>query len=185
MDDALLFTPVVRERLEMEASYGNDQGIRDGDGEYWAVSHKPSNMSMAGPWSTDDFLLYPLTDERRGWLQNLSWNLNKNLCHDGAWICVWTHLGELVHEGATFARHPRRVVLIWLDQDGDPQVPVEIEEPWLSVASQSVDNWLEQCEEAYQAWHLLMRDVLDPREGQTFQRAKGQSAASLKHGRIQ
>lgn len=105
--------------------------------------------------------------------------LNKHLHHDGFWFVGWTHPEQFVLLGK--GRTYQRAIIIWFDKDGDPAFTVEITDPIWEILSAGPDHWIEQCEQAWQKRKVLMVDVLDPKEGQTFKRAQGEIAPSLRH----
>lgn len=91
--------------------------------------------------------------------------LNKRIPQGGRWVTAW--LGT----GAMF-------LMIWLDQDGDPQFTVEIEEDAPGIVAVHFDHWINQAYEAWENWHHMMRDVLDPQDGETYKKAQGERPQS-------
>ena len=177
LTDDLLITPALLERFEGEAFLEGGNGqfyafIRTGDGKL--IAHHPGSPQIIA--------------EQTMWAADVLHRLNKDLHHDGAWALVFTAPLRPLQGEAIFA-HPDhieygRYVLIWLDQDGDPQFSVE----WVQNESElldfsdvllaGIDSTVDKMEGAWQMWNLHMRDVIEPAEGQTFKRARGQRAAS-------
>jgi hypothetical protein len=81
----------------------------------------------------------------------------------------------------------RRFVLLWLDEDGDVQIPVE----WIENESEMLDfadvllatsEWImTNCETAWELWRHHMVTVPERKPGETFKRAKGERAPSTRH----
>lgn len=205
IDDELLVTPTVRLRLEEEGMFGKEEETldwtqfaltgklnsrmhlygsnvrRDADGDYFAVVTRSNGL--VHPFATDQFANDPPDDARRGFLQSLCWNLNRNLRHDGAWICAWTHPGLAVVQGdGTMSRQPTRFVLLWVDKDGDPQFTVENEEPFWRAGQASLDHWLEEAETGWTTWFHHMRTVPGVTSHETYKKAQGETPPSLRYG---
>lgn len=161
MDDRWLKTPLLVERMSEEANFG----------PYWAVSRLTDGTPVfdkSGP--------IPEPPEQM-FIADMATALNRHLAHDGRWVVALTHPAT--------ARPPlmevsyRRFYFMFLDADGDPQLVVDNEEPWWRVLTAKPDRWIEQCQIAWQAWHNLKFNVLDPRENETFKAAQGQRRPSL------
>lgn len=93
--------------------------------------------------------------------------LNQELAHDGAWVVLLT--SPIMEEGGLVVSAEReygRFCFIWMDKDGDIQFTIENEEPlWVVLAQQKL-HWMEQAEQAWQAWYFHMREVLAPSDDQ-------------------
>jgi hypothetical protein len=152
--------------LRMDAEAGNGPWCAVTfmrDGKAVLLSNQP-----ALDWSSDQMLF--ANDMAKG--------LNKLLHHDGFWIVGWTHPAPYMLLGMA-TRTYGRMVMIWCDADGDPQFTIESEDPVWKILECGPQQWAEQAEQAWQKWRLHMREILDPREGQTFKRAQGQAAPNL------
>ena len=180
LDDDTLITPALLRRFIAEAR------LEAGNGQHYAfvrrsngnlIAHNPASPEIAGYQTM--------------FAADVLKVLNRELHHDGAWVVVFTH-PEPPEPGSAILLTPpgreyARYVLMWLDRDGDVQFSVE----WVKNESElldfaevleaGIDSVVEKCEGAWQMWHLHMREVLDPREGETFQRARGQMPSSARH----
>jgi hypothetical protein len=167
LSDDLVITPALLRRFHAEAE------LEGGDGRHYAVIrsndgsllvHDPGSPSISG--------------EQWIWTADLLELLNRELHHDGAWVVVFTHpLPDY-----------RRYVLLWLDRDGDVQFALE----WVAgensgfrdfvdVLLAGVHSTAQKCQVAWEIWHTMMIEVIEPREGQTFKRARGERASSTRH----
>jgi hypothetical protein len=92
--------------------------------------------------------------------------LNTRIPEGGAWIVGWTHGGD-------------RLMALWLDQDGDVRFTVENDEDSAVIIAAGIDDMVRQCFDAIQ--HLRMSDAaLDRRSDQTYKRAQGEPAPSVR-----
>ena len=120
-------------------------------------------------------------DELRMFGMDMVGALNRELHHDGAWVIVLTDPvrdgGVIIDLSAKWLY--QRWVILWLDEDGDVQFPVENEERLELVLSMGPDHWLEQCELAWNLWDENRKD-LGAKPEQTFKRAQGETAPSAR-----
>lgn len=173
LDEKLLITPFLLRRFEAEAH------VDGGDGRHYALIRRPDG----------DFLSHhpgsPMLDPAQSlWTGDVLRLLNRELHHDGAWVCVWTHpmpvpLESVIHINphSEYGRY----ALIWLDQDGDPQFTVEWErgittdlQDFAAVLLQGINATAQKAEAAWQIWRTYMREVLDPQPDQLIRRAQGE-----------
>lgn len=178
LDDDTLLTAALLSRFAEEAQ------LEGGDGRYFAfVERSNGDLLEHNPEAP------PICGEQAMFAADVLKKLNRELHHDGAWVIVFTAPdkptpGTLIFaspDGVEYARY----AILWVDTDGDVAFAVE----WVRNESELLDfadvlmagleATMQHCEFAWQAWHLAMRQVLDPKEGQTFKRAKGQWPASL------
>jgi hypothetical protein len=170
-NDNLLALPAVRSRLSAEA-----QGTA-----WWALTRREdlSQMVLSGQGDYAPGLRSAPLPEQIMFAQDMTAALNRHLHHDGRWFVQFTHPDAvpLLGNAGTGAEY-RRWVMLWLDEDGDCQFPVENDEPFAYALMAGPDHWMETAESAWQAWRHHMRDVLAPVAGQTFKRAQGQAPAA-------
>ncbi len=126
------------------------------------------------------------------WATDVLRRLNRELHHDGAWVVVFTdpkppQAGELAVMNTAGHREYARYALLWLDHDADVQFAVEwvMNESelldWCDVLLAGIESVMQKCETAWEIWRHHNREVLDPADGQTYARAKGQQASSARH----
>lgn len=180
IDDDTLITPSLLRRFVAEAE------LEAGDGRHYAFMQRSNGELLAhNPYSPE------IDPHQAMFAADVLKFLNRELHHDGAWVIAFTHPKKPDPGMAIFAQPSteyRRYVLLWLDSDGDVQFAVE----WIEGESELLDfpevmaagliPIANQCEGAWAMWDLHMRKVIEPRDGiDTFQRARGQRAPSLRH----
>lgn len=79
--------------------------------------------------------------------------LNKQASFGGAWLAGWLF-------------RDRRFYLLWKDEDGDLQIPVECDKPWVAIRNWNVEDWERQAVTAYEAWCQVMEDIDVPKDAQ-------------------
>ena len=168
LDEDRLITPALLRRFEAESA---DEGSPE-SGPYHAIIMR----------SNGDLIEHVMGPRVASWqfvfVNDLLKALNRDLHHDGAWVAVYTHPAPaaLIVE---VERAYMRLVLMWMDGDGDVRIPFEIEEADFSkIVEQGLHRWLGEAETAWQTWKKLMIDVLDPKSDQLYKRAQGQAPTS-------
>lgn len=164
-------SPTLLRRFEVEAH------LDGGDGRHFAVMQRSAHEMIGhNPGSPE------LDPNQMMWATDVLKLLNKELHHDGAWVVVFSHPEQLMVLNA----HSEygRYALIWLDSDGDPQFSQE----WLrndgelldfsDVMAAGIYSTANKCEGSWAQWSHLMRDVLKPKGGETFRRARGEAPTS-------
>ncbi len=170
VENRMLITPTLRRRLRMEAEFDGGPGTLYG----FAI---PEDGRVEPFWAGYRHPPRPLPEQQM-FAADMVIALNRALHHDGAWLVVLTHpethvMGlPLIDSLAPVAFG--RWVAIWIDRDGDPQFAMDNVDPFAECLVSGVQYWLEQAEQAWQRWKYHMRDVLDPRPGETFKRALGE-----------
>jgi hypothetical protein len=175
----LIVTTALLKRFILEATTG------DGDGRHYGVIRRDNGgLLVYHPGSPE------LAPEQMMSADDVLRWLNRELHHDGAWVVVFTNpqladitTGRIDPGHAEYGRY----VLLWLDQDGDVQIPIE----WAAgegglhdfsdVMLAGILSTLSKAETAWNLWHTHMREVLDPRPDQLFKAAQGQPAPSTRH----
>lgn len=175
IDENLIVTPTLLRRFQAEADF------EAGEGRYCALilrengldllAHHPFAPALAPPQSL--------------WAGDVLRFLNRELHHDGAWVVVFTHPKPATVENALLLDNCHaeyaRYVLLWMDGDGDVQIPIEWEEgtgevrDWADVLIAGLEWVGRDCEVAWQSWHELVVRRLDRKEGRdTYKRARGE-----------
>lgn len=175
LTEDLAVTPALLRRFIAEAE------MEGGDGRHYALIRRNDGSLLAHHPGAPG-----LSPMQLLWSQDILRLLNRELHHDGAWCVVFTHPKPRFQDAkhADYARY----VLLWMDQDGDVQIPIE----WLEgdytgfrtfteVMMAGVQSTAQKCEGAWEVWREMMVKVIQPREGQTFKRARGERAPSVRH----
>lgn len=176
LPEDLAITPALLRRFEGEAE------LEGGDGRHYAVIQRNDGSILVHHPASPQ-----LSPMQMIWAADALKLLNREIHHDGAWVVVFTHPKPQLENIFQDAKHAdyRRYVLLWMDRDGDVQIPIE----WLEgdnedfrtftdVIMAGVHSTAQKAEGCWQVWHTMMIEVLEPREGQTFKRAQGERAPS-------
>ena len=98
--------------------------------------------------------------------------LNKEIAHNGSWLVAWTHPP---HFSEYLRVNPqmewKRLVMIFLDKDGDPQFTVDSVRPFWEQVQSGAHHFVDQCEQAIQEWKQQLQ-ILDLKENQTINLAQ-------------
>ena len=172
LDDAVLITPALLRRLDAEGE------VDGGNGCYWALLARSNGDLIEHAKGPE-----PIA-EQRVFAIDMVPALNRNLHHDGAWLVAFVHPKPpplAIMYTAEFARF----VFLWMDGDGDIRFPVECDDDFGVVLTKGPDYWIEQCEQAWITWDVMMRQVLAPKPEQLFKRAQGQVAPTAANQNVQ
>lgn len=147
LPDDLRFSPHVSRRLFLEAD----------EGYGWAVAQKTNGdiktACNAPPGNRPHIF-------QQDFAYSLLKKLNSQIPNGGSWTVSWC-------DGW------RKLVILWLDKDGDIQFPVEDEELISDILNAGPDHFVGQCAEAWQLWKGCM-DVLELKPEETYKRAQGE-----------
>lgn len=91
--------------------------------------------------------------------------LNKESSAGGAWLAGWI--------GTTF-------YLLWKDPDGDIQIPIEAQKPWVVLQKYTHDDWLKHATAALGVWSEWKKNM-EYANNQTVKLAQGQQP-TMGHG---
>lgn len=108
--------------------------------------------------------------------------LNKHLDHDGCWLWLYADPGQALPVSIEPGTEYGRFVIMWMDQDGDIQFPIEFDRPFIEYCAEGPDPMMEKCEGAWNTWRWAMKEVPDAKDSQTFKRAlsEGASASTMR-----
>jgi hypothetical protein len=174
-------SPLLLRRFELEAVAEHND-----DRHYALILRDDNDLVSHHPGSPQ------LDPAQMIWARDVLQALNRELHHDGAWVVCFTDpappQGQWhVLDMPTHWEY-RRYCLIWLDKDGDPQFTMEWVAGensgflcWADVLLAGLHSTMEKAEGSWQIWKSMMVDVIEPGEGQTFKRAKGETPTSAVH----
>lgn len=158
----------------MEAEFDGGPGVLYG----FAIPEDGRATPFWASASRNDMPAVRPVPEQQMFAADMAAALNRALHHDGAWLVAFTHpethVMGLPLIGSSVPVPFGRWVALWIDGDGDPQFTMDNEDPFVECLVSGVQYWIEQAEQAWQRWKYHMRDVLDPRPGETFKRALGE-----------
>lgn len=169
-DERMLFSKAVRERLNLEAAVQSDVGT---EREYWFAVRCCEDGSRVIERNYDpnkQIDLIATIDPpwyQQVWAEQMGEHLNRESAHNGAWIVAFTHppnFGDLLRVDPN--QDWRRVVKLWMDAEGDVAFALDCVDPFFQIAQRNTDHFIEQAEQAWAQWKVLMRDILDPQEHQ-------------------
>ena len=166
LDDNRLITPALLRRFIAEAEAAGDED------RYWAAIQRED-----GNWLThggDEPTAFKKTV-----ILDIVAALNRHIAHDGAWVAVWVDPQPkplAVLNGTDYGK----LVLMWMDMDGDVRFPIEIEEDDATLAIKGYAHWCEQAEVAWNIWNDMRVEKVLALAGHEhlYKRALGQSAPS-------
>jgi hypothetical protein len=163
VEDRAIITPTLLRRFELEAR----------SPYHWAlIQTRDGKWLKHGHGQTPDALQQQVAKDMVG-------VLNKKLHHDGAWVWLYCDppanenrpTALLVDPGVMYDRF----VILWMDQDGDVQFPIEFSRPFEEYIMEGPDPMIETCEAGWKSWKHFMRDVLAPKPDQMIKRALGEA----------
>lgn len=170
-------SPALLRRFKAEAEHGG------GDGRYYGIILRDN-----GDLLVDHPEGQSPAPEQVVWAGQVLKLLNKELNYNGAWVLVFTHpkpptTDNVLWDSSRHA-HYARFVLMWMDEDGDVQIPIE----WMEFESELVDfpevigagyeAFADMAAHAHEMW-ALQRQALDLKAGQTVKHAQGQARTAM------
>ena len=172
VEEKHLITASLLRRFEAEASF------EDGDGRYFGLIHRGD-----GAFLTHGMGPHP-SPEQMVFAQDVLKLLNKELHHDGAWVIVFTNPQPLALAISNLTEYARFAIL-WMDRDGDVQFTLDWVDgegdmfDFADVLLAGLETWGNHAEQAWQTWHMIIREAVDPSESQTIKAAQGQLSSVL------
>lgn len=85
----------------------------------------------------------------------------------GTWLCAWFD-------------DCKRFYLLWKDEDGDIQIPIECDQSWLRLSTWKPDDFCRHAAHAHATW-LNLHKNMEYGAGQQIKLAKGEKPSSTIH----
>ena len=167
LHDRVFCNPALYERMELEADRGS-----------WAACI----LTEAGPQWIRKNALIPVPDALRAeFAHDMVQVLNKALHHDGVWAVCYCNLHAptlLEGNGLLIEPYYTRLVILWMDADGDVRFPIESDSDIVDILVEGMDAWVSDCESAWQQWNFLMVQDMPVNENTHYRRALGERPKS-------
>jgi hypothetical protein len=146
-------SPVIRQRLEQEASFECAWGISQKT-YYWvqvpnADTKKGSITLKNYEESISDVNPHELQVVFAKELQEF---LMKEAGFDGLWIVGYTHPPSTYGALTDTENVWNRLILLWCDEDGDPQYTAEFDRPFIELLQDGVLYFANQAHNAHQSY---------------------------------
>lgn len=164
-------SPVILQRLFAESCFEGDHGISQKK-HYWVVV--PQSDTGQGVIELKNYKenlenIDP-HEMQKQFVVELQKLLQRNAHFDGLWIVGYTHPPSVYGVLTDTENCWNRLIMIWLDEDGDPQFTLESERPFIEQFSDGPDYWIEQAHNAYEAYKPIfgrkaMKDDMLLKEG--------------------
>lgn len=126
--------------------------------DWWVCGVTADGKVIA--WDSTPTQTMPMTQNRRFFAMQVLARLNARASEGGLWLVAWFDGG-------------RRFYLLWKDQDGDIQIPIEIDVPWFRLREWTPDDFLKMAVASHITWSNIHRNM-EYREGQQIRLAQGE-----------
>lgn len=175
LSDAIWDSPVLRQRLKAEAAFESRNG-RPEKAQYCVFA--PHNGGGRACNTLRNYKPEVLDidphEMQVAFAQELRWRLQKELHHDGIWLVGWTHPPS-THQAIMVEGDNcwSRMVILWLDEDADPQFCLDIDDtPFVEMIQRGGRYYLDMSERAWLEWSKdygkrAIKDDFGLREDQT------------------
>ncbi len=145
---------VIKKRLLQEAGFECRYGLPS-KRHYWIVA--PEADTKAGTILLRNFkpsfIDIEPHDSQQQFVMMLQPLLQHNVGHDGLWLVGWTHPPSTAQAVRVDGDNAwSRLVMIWLDQDGDPKFTAESDMPFYDMVKEGVNYYAGLAEQAYTQW---------------------------------
>ncbi len=148
-------SPLILQRLAQEAEFECRYGKADKPHYWFAVPEADTKVDLIELKNyVETFTDIDPHPHQKGMARELMVMLNSNIDHDGLWIVGWTHpppAWETIKVDGDNCWG--RMLMIWLDEDGDIQFPFETDSPLFEIVEAGLDHYVEMCEKSWQAWN--------------------------------
>lgn len=144
-------SPVLIDRLGQEADFEQPAKV-----QFWfSVPQADTRIGNITLKNFDNSLTnIPPHELQQDFAVALRQYMQSEIHHDGLWMVGWTH-------PPASGNHLRvdgdncwgRLVMIWLDEDGDPQFTVDSYRPFVQMMKDGISYYVNMCENAYAAFN--------------------------------
>lgn len=153
-------SPVIQERLIQEALFDCRYGVPakpyfdvmvpQADTKIGQIQLRNYTPSMA------EVAPHPIQVQ---FAKNLLDILMKELHFNGLWIVGWTHPPTSYAALTEMDNAWQRLIIIWLDQDGDPQYTIDYDKPVVEIIADGLELHAKKAEDAHQQWRQIYSDT--------------------------
>ncbi len=149
-------SPVIQQRLVQEALFDCRYGVpaepffdvivpqADTKSDCIQLRNYTPSMSRVAP--------HPIQVQ---FAKNLLSILMKELHFNGLWIVGWTHPPTAYAALTDMDNAWQRLIIIWLDKDGDPQYTIDYDKPVVDIIADGLQRHVEKIEDAHQQWREI------------------------------
>lgn len=145
---------VIKKRMRDEAHFECSHGLPI-KAHYWFTV--PQGDTRRGNLELRNFMPGVLDidphEHQKGMARTLRESLQREAHHDGVWILGWTHppssTDAILEDGDNCWG---RLVMIWLDEDADPQYTVESDLPIAQMISHGMQYYIDLAQQAHERW---------------------------------
>jgi hypothetical protein len=141
----------IRLRLEQEARFESAHGLPCKP-QYWvSVPNVDSTYQSATLRNfVPDLMNCDPHEMQIMFAEQIRKELQRMLHHDGVWVVGWTHPPQSWENIATDGDNCwGRMIILWLDEDGDPQMVQEFDNYFAVMLSYGEDYYVDQSEKAW------------------------------------
>jgi hypothetical protein len=125
---------------------------------FWIGTYTPGGTWIYCSSNSDTYL--PKTF-RQSYAQSVAKHLNKHCNFGGAWLAGWFRGGKEFY-------------LLHKDHDGDIQIPIECNKPFIAIVKWPVETWERHACTAYVAWKEMRSNSDADRKKDTVKLAQGE-----------
>ncbi|MDP2621807.1 MAG: hypothetical protein Q8P46_16800 [Hyphomicrobiales bacterium] len=94
--------------------------------------------SNADRWAPKDY--------RQLYAQEVCRHLDRQCAFGGAWLAGWVQGGRVFY-------------MLWKDKEGDIQIPIECDKPFIALQKYTLSDWERHCCSAYKVYSEWKRDL--------------------------
>ena len=154
LPENLWTSPIIKNRLIVEATFDSNHGPAEKH-QYWTIV--PQADSKRGEIILKNFKPGVMDIEphemQQEFARRLQEGLQKHAHFDGFWLVGWTHppaSWEVIREDGDNCWY--RLIMIWLDEDGDPHYTLESDMPFPTMVENGLEYYAKLAHEAHETW---------------------------------